>query len=93
MYNPAFQLKILSMSIAGVNVLVFYTTMFKEVRTLGPGENAPLRGANRRWSVADLLDRCDRVRPAPDLLPPAGFHWCFLVLKEILSSLSPSLPF
>ena len=42
MYNPAFQLKILSMSIAGVNVLLFYTTMFRKVRLLGPGENAPL---------------------------------------------------
>jgi hypothetical protein len=42
MYNPAFQLKILAMSIAGVNVLLFYTTMFRKVMTLGPGENAPL---------------------------------------------------
>ena len=42
MYNPAFHLKVLSMSIAGLNVLVFYTTLFRRVKTLGPGENAPL---------------------------------------------------
>jgi hypothetical protein len=42
MYNPAFHLKMLSMAIAGVNVLVFYTTMFRKVKMLGPGENAPV---------------------------------------------------
>jgi hypothetical protein len=42
MYNPAFLLKLLSMGIAGVNVALFYTTMWRKVATLGPGEHAPL---------------------------------------------------
>ena len=40
-YNPSFQIKLLFMFVAGVNILLFYTTMFRKVRTLGPGENAP----------------------------------------------------
>jgi hypothetical protein len=42
MYNPTFQLKVFSMSVAGVNVLLFYTTMYKKVAALGAGEQAPL---------------------------------------------------
>lgn len=41
-YNPSFHLKILFMSIAGINILFFYTAMFRKVRTLGPGEQAPV---------------------------------------------------
>jgi uncharacterized membrane protein len=37
--NPAFHLKVLFMLLAGANVL--YLTLFDEVWTLGPGENAP----------------------------------------------------
>lgn len=40
-YNPSFQLKLLFMFLAGVNILFFYTTMFRKVSTLGPGDNAP----------------------------------------------------
>ena len=42
MYNPAFQLKLLSMGIAGVNVTLFYATMWGRIAKLGPGEHAPL---------------------------------------------------
>ena len=35
MYNPAFQLKLLCMAIAGVNVAVFYSTIAGQVKTLG----------------------------------------------------------
>jgi len=38
--NPAFHLKVLLMLLAGLNVL--YLTLFDEVWTLGPGENAPM---------------------------------------------------
>jgi hypothetical protein len=41
MFNPALQLKVLFILIAGLNILVFYTTMFRKVKVLGPGENAP----------------------------------------------------
>jgi hypothetical protein len=40
-YNSAFHFKILFMGLAGLNVLAFYTTMFRKVRVLGPGEDAP----------------------------------------------------
>jgi hypothetical protein len=41
-YNPSFQLKAMFLAIAGLNILFFYTAMFRKVRTLGPGEQAPL---------------------------------------------------
>jgi hypothetical protein len=41
LYNPSFQLKMLFIALAGVNVLLFYSTMFRRVKTCGPGENAP----------------------------------------------------
>jgi hypothetical protein len=37
-----FQLKMLFILIAGINVLVFYLFMFRDVETLGPGDDAPL---------------------------------------------------
>ncbi|HEY5617020.1 MAG TPA: hypothetical protein VIK60_03705 [Vicinamibacterales bacterium] len=40
-YNPAFQFKLLFLALAGVNVLVFYVTMFRRVAALGPGAAAP----------------------------------------------------
>jgi hypothetical protein len=41
-YNPAFQLKMLCVILAGVNVLLFYLTSFRDVRSLGPGLQGPL---------------------------------------------------
>jgi hypothetical protein len=41
-YNPSFHFKIMFMGIAGLNVLAFYTTQFKKIRTLGPGDQAPI---------------------------------------------------
>ena len=41
-HNPAFQIKILLMATAGVNVLVFYLTMYRRVALVGAGEQAPL---------------------------------------------------
>jgi len=77
MYNPAFHLKVLCMSIAGLNVLVFYTTMFKEVRTLGPGENAPLRARIVGGvSLTCWLGVIAFGRLLTFYRPP-GYHWCF----------------
>ncbi len=39
--NPAFHLKIFFMGLAGLNILAFYLTMFREVRTFGVGGDAP----------------------------------------------------
>ena len=41
-YNPSFHMKMLFMTLAGFNVALFYTTMFRRVRTCGPGQQAPL---------------------------------------------------
>lgn len=41
-WNPAFQFKLLFMFVAGLNVLFFYTTTFRRLIALGPGESAPL---------------------------------------------------
>jgi hypothetical protein len=75
MYNPSFQLKILSMSVAGVNVLAFYLTMYTKVATLGPGEQAPLpariMGA---VSLAAWLCVITFGRLLTFFRPP--FHWC-----------------
>lgn len=40
-YNPAFHLKLLFLSLAGLNVLVFYLTMFRRVNALGPAGADP----------------------------------------------------
>lgn len=40
-HNVSFQLKIVLILLAGVNVLVFYLFLYREVADLGPGEDAP----------------------------------------------------
>jgi hypothetical protein len=41
-YNAAFHLKMLCVVLAGLNVALFYMTMFKRVDALGPGVPPPL---------------------------------------------------
>ncbi len=74
-YNPSFQLKILSMAVAGVNVLLFYTTMYSKVANLGPGEQAPL-AARIMGGVSLVAWLCVIVfgRLLTFYRPP--FHWC-----------------
>lgn len=77
MYNPAFHMKLVFMSIAGINVLFFYSTMFKTVRTLGPGENAPLParivgGVSLTCWLGVIA--CGRLLT---FYRPPAFHWCF----------------
>ena len=75
MYNPSFQLKLLSMSIAGLNVLLFYTTMFKKIVNLGPGEQAPLPARIMGGvSLACWLGVITFGRLLTFFRPP--FHWC-----------------
>jgi hypothetical protein len=40
-YNSAFHLKLLCVALAGVNVVVFYLTMFRQVRWLAAGAQPP----------------------------------------------------
>jgi hypothetical protein len=40
-YNPAFHFKLLFMTLAGLNIIVFYTLFFRRVRALEAGVSAP----------------------------------------------------
>ncbi len=42
-YNSAFHFKLAFMTLAGINVLIFYSAAFREVNALGAGADAPLR--------------------------------------------------
>lgn len=42
-YNVAFITKMALILIAGTNVLVFYTTVYRAAEDLGPGDDAPLK--------------------------------------------------
>lgn len=41
LYNRAFHFKLLFMALAGLNVVVFYVAVFRRVRGLAPGVDAP----------------------------------------------------
>jgi hypothetical protein len=75
MYNPAFQMKMLFMGTAGVNVLVFYLTMSRKVGLTGANENAPMPA--RIIAVTSLacwigVIICGRLLTF--YRPP--WHWC-----------------
>ena len=53
-YNPAFHLKFLCLILAGVNVAVFYISMFRRVKRLGPGALGPV-AARMSGAVSILL--------------------------------------
>ena len=75
-FNPAFQLKMAAMAIAGLNVVVFYWVLSRRVHALGPDEVAPLSiklaagvslGA---WMAVVMFGRLITY-----FRPP--YHWCF----------------
>lgn len=41
LYNPAFQFKLMLLGIAGLNVLVFYATVFRRLRAVPAGAETP----------------------------------------------------
>jgi hypothetical protein len=41
MYNPSFQIKMMFMAMAGINVLVFYLVVYGKIKALGPEDDAP----------------------------------------------------
>ena len=51
-YNPAFQFKLLLLAIAGLNVLVFYVTVFRRLHGLAPGVEDP---RTMKWFGATSL--------------------------------------
>jgi hypothetical protein len=75
LFNPAFQTKMLFMATAGINVLVFYSTMYRRVRETGPGFDAPLFakiiGGTSLVCWVGVMS-CGRL--ITFFRPP--FHWC-----------------
>jgi hypothetical protein len=75
-YNPAFQLKVLCMLIAGANVVVFYTTTAQTVKALPPNIAAPLHVKIIAFvSLASWTGVIVFGRLITYFRPP--FHWCF----------------
>jgi uncharacterized protein DUF6644 len=61
--NPAFRLKLLLMVLAGLNPLIFHTTVYRTVPEWGTGTSAPLRARTAAvislvlWSAIIVLGR------------------------------------
>lgn len=76
LYNPAWQIKMGLIAIAGVNMVAFYATTARSLRTLGPAEDIPF--AARFFAIASFacwagVIACGRVITA--FRPPA-WEWC-----------------
>jgi hypothetical protein len=75
-YNPAFQLKVLCMIIAGLNVIAFYTTTSARLKTLGIDEPVPLQAkmmaaiSLSAWIGVIVFGRLITFYRPPE-------HWCF----------------
>jgi hypothetical protein len=75
-YNPAFQLKVICMLIAGINVAVFYTTSVRTVKALDSNVSAPLHVkviafvSLASWTCVIIFGRLITT-----FRPP--YHWCF----------------
>lgn len=60
-----FDIKMLLIALAGVNMLVFEYVTLQGFRTLGPRSNSSGLGPPRRWTFSGILDQRPRLR-APD---------------------------
>lgn len=76
LFNPAFQTKLFTIGLAGVNVLLFYRTAIVGVRLTAAGDLAPpkarLMGGLSLvcWSVVIICGRLITYYRPP-------YHWCF----------------
>jgi hypothetical protein len=76
LYNPAFQMKVLCMLIAGVNMAVFYATTAARVKGLEPDVVTPIAGkfiagiSLMAWIGVISFGRLITFYRPPD-------HWCF----------------
>jgi hypothetical protein len=76
LYNPAFQLKTLCMLIAGLNVVVFYSTLSKSVKSLAPEATASLPvKVIASVSLFSWLGVIVFGRVITYFRPP--YYWCF----------------
>jgi len=74
-YNPAFQVKLALMAVAGLNVLVFYRFTFADVKVSAVGD-APLRAkVAAAVSLGCWLGVIVCGRLITYFRPP--YHWCF----------------
>lgn len=76
-WNPAFRLKVLAMTIAGVNVIVFYSTVAKAVKSAGAHDLPPVPA--RIMAGISLLAWTSVVifgRVITGFRPP--WHWDYL---------------
>lgn len=75
-YNPAFQIKMVFMLAAGINLVIFYSTTFRHVQRLRPGEVT-----SRRAKAMALVSLCCWLgviaggRLLTFYRPP--YFWCF----------------
>jgi hypothetical protein len=76
LYNPAFQLKVLCMIIAGLNMAVFYATTARQIKLSQAHQAAPLPAkiiaavSLLSWSGVIVFGRLITFHRPPD-------HWCF----------------
>ncbi len=76
LYNPAWQVKMALLALAGANMVLFYLTTSRRVQTLGPEEEPPL--AARVFAGASLtlwLGVIAAGRVITAFRPPSWF-WC-----------------
>ena len=76
LYNPAFQLKVLCMLIAGVNMTVFYATTARAVKAIPDAADAPLSAKVIACiSLGSWIGVISFGRLITFYRPPE--HWCF----------------
>jgi len=76
LYNPSFQLKMLFMACAGINMLVFYTTTVKSVRNTQIGQSVIARAKTIALiSIVSWMGVITCGRLLTFFRPP--YHWCF----------------
>jgi hypothetical protein len=76
LYNPAFQIKLLLMALAGINMLLFYATMAGKLKLLAP--DAPVPWQARLFALVSLASWTGVIaagRVITAFRPPAWF-WC-----------------
>ena len=69
-YNPAFQIKLLLLALAGLNVLVFYVTLFRRAASMEPGAAAAAWRTTERRALDRSLDGRHHLRSSDHVLPP-----------------------
>jgi len=76
LYNPAWQIKMALLALAGLNMAVFYLTTSRRLKALGPDDSAPL--AARLFAAVSLTAWLGVImagRVITAFRPPSWF-WC-----------------